>query len=100
MSTGIEQGEVTEIMKGLQEGERVITTGAAALAEGDRIVLGGQGQGGEAGLSLHTPLESENRDHGADGVHPRMGRQVCHPHPAQRGDRVNARSSPTRSHHP
>ena len=44
VTTGIAQGERTEITEGLQEGARVITTGAGALQDGDRIVLAGQGQ--------------------------------------------------------
>jgi membrane fusion protein, multidrug efflux system len=46
VSVGIIDGELAEIQSGLQEGDRVVTTGAAALREGDRIVLAGQRQGG------------------------------------------------------
>jgi len=48
VQVGVETGEAAEILAGLQEGDRVITTGAAALRDGDRIVPpgGGGGRGG------------------------------------------------------
>ncbi len=46
VTVGIEQQDVTEITHGVTEGQRVISTGAAALREGDRIVLPGQRGGG------------------------------------------------------
>jgi HlyD family secretion protein len=54
---GVTTADLVEVAGGLQEGERIITTGAGALREGDRIVLpgqsqnagGGQGQGGRGG---------------------------------------------------
>lgn len=45
---GIEHQDFTEITDGLKEGDRVISTGAAALRPGDRIVLAGQ-RGGSGG---------------------------------------------------
>jgi len=39
---GIRQGEQVEITSGLTEGARVITTGATALKDGDRIVASNQ----------------------------------------------------------
>lgn len=48
VETGIEQDEIVEVVKGLDEGVRVITTGAQALKDGDRIVMAG-GQGGRRG---------------------------------------------------
>jgi len=50
ITIGMSQPELVEIVDGLQEGTRVVTTGAAALRDGDRIVLLGQGQrGGQGG---------------------------------------------------
>ena len=48
VQVGVETGEAAEVLAGLQEGDRVITTGAAALRDGDRIILpgGGGGRGG------------------------------------------------------
>jgi membrane fusion protein, multidrug efflux system len=47
VTIGMSQPDVVEVVDGLPEGTRVVTTGAAALREGDRIVLLGQaGRGG------------------------------------------------------
>ena len=47
---GIEGNERTEILDGLADGDRVVTTGAAGLRNGDPIVLaGGGGNGGRGG---------------------------------------------------
>jgi membrane fusion protein, multidrug efflux system len=43
---GAEQQEVIEVLGGVDEGEQVITTGAGALRDGDRVLLPGGGQGG------------------------------------------------------
>ena len=52
VQTGAEQDDLVEILGGLNEGETVITTGAAALRDGDRILLpggrGGRRRGGES----------------------------------------------------
>jgi RND family efflux transporter MFP subunit len=45
---GIEGNERTEILDGLADGDRVVTTGAAGLRNGDPIVLAG-GNGGRGG---------------------------------------------------
>jgi hypothetical protein len=42
ITVGIEQQEFTEVATGVKEGQRIITTGAAALRPGDRIVMAGQ----------------------------------------------------------
>ena len=53
---GVTTSDLVEVVAGLGEGEKIITTGAAALREGDRIVLPGQspqnangGRGGRRG---------------------------------------------------
>jgi len=46
---GIEGNERTEILDGLADGDRVVTTGAAGLRNGDPIVLAGGGNGGRGG---------------------------------------------------
>ena len=38
---GIEESEAIEILEGADEGDRVVTTGAAALRDGDRVLLAG-----------------------------------------------------------
>ena len=50
ITVGMSQPDVVEVLEGVPEGARVVTTGAAALREGDRIVLLGQGgRGGRGG---------------------------------------------------
>ena len=51
VTIGMSQPDRIEIVDGIAEGTRVVTTGAAALREGDRIVLLGQngGRGGRGG---------------------------------------------------
>jgi hypothetical protein len=44
VQTGISSGELIEIVAGLDDGARVITTGATALKHGDRIVAAEAGQ--------------------------------------------------------
>src|SRR5262245_2933835 len=47
VTIGLTDDQHVEISSGLAEGDRIVTTGAAALREGDKIVLPGQRQGGE-----------------------------------------------------
>ena len=47
VQVGIRDGEHIEITNGLSDGARVITTGASALKDGDRIVAAGGGRGRE-----------------------------------------------------
>jgi RND family efflux transporter MFP subunit len=49
ITVGIEHQDFTEITSGLNQGDRVISTGAAALREGDRITLNGQNGSTQAG---------------------------------------------------
>jgi HlyD family secretion protein len=49
VQVGVETGDAVEVIGGLQEGDRVITTGAASLRDGDRIVLPGGARGGRPG---------------------------------------------------
>ena len=49
VETGIQSPALIEVLSGLQEGERVVTTGAGALRDGDRIVLPGAGRAGRQG---------------------------------------------------
>jgi RND family efflux transporter MFP subunit len=49
VQVGIRDGERIEITGGISDGARVITTGAGALRDGDRIVASGQRGGGERG---------------------------------------------------
>lgn len=49
VEVGIRAGEAIEIASGLESGARVITTGASALKDGDRIVPASEGRGREGG---------------------------------------------------
>ena len=96
VQTGIRDGEHIEITSGLQDGTRVITTGAGALKDGDRIVAatpptdarGGEGRGGGASANrTDRPASRERRDeHSAPG-NPASGHDVHalgRDHPARR----------------
>lgn len=68
VQTGIRDGEHIEITSGLQDGTRVITTGAGALKDGDRIVAAtpeGRGRGregsGERANREGPPREGSSR---------------------------------------
>ncbi len=57
--TGLEDTQRAEIVSGVTEGERVVSTGAAGLRDGDRIILAGQG-----GAAGERPQQANGR-HGA-----------------------------------
>ncbi|HZM93885.1 MAG TPA: efflux RND transporter periplasmic adaptor subunit [Vicinamibacterales bacterium] len=46
VQVGTEQGAVVEILGGLTDGDEVISTGAGALRDGDRVALAGRASGG------------------------------------------------------
>jgi RND family efflux transporter MFP subunit len=63
-ATGLTDGERMEILSGLEEGQRVITTGALALQNGDRVALpagSGRGRGGRTGGSGAGGAEAGGR---------------------------------------
>jgi RND family efflux transporter MFP subunit len=49
VTIGVEQQDFTEVVSGLEEGQRIISTGAAALREGDRIAMPAARAGGAGG---------------------------------------------------
>jgi RND family efflux transporter MFP subunit len=69
VTLGMSDPEKIEITSGVSEGMRVISTGAAALREGDKIVLLGQGQrGGDgAGRGQRGGANGGGRGQGRDG---------------------------------
>jgi RND family efflux transporter MFP subunit len=77
VTVGSEQGLVVEILAGLAEGDEVISTGAGALRDGDRVALpggrtGGNGRGrrgGEANAAPESGAAPESRG-GARGEAP------------------------------
>ncbi|OFW02008.1 MAG: hypothetical protein A3I61_00625 [Acidobacteria bacterium RIFCSPLOWO2_02_FULL_68_18] len=63
---GIEESEAIEILEGADEGDRVVTTGAAALRDGDRVLLAGARGGRPA-----PPLAADGE--GAVAAEPQPG---------------------------
>ena len=49
VQVGTEKGDIVEILAGLKEGEEVISTGAGALRDGDRVLLAGSEDDGSRG---------------------------------------------------
>lgn len=49
IEVGLVNQELTEVASGLSEGETIVTTGSAALRDGDRIMLPGESAGGGGG---------------------------------------------------
>jgi RND family efflux transporter MFP subunit len=45
VETGLQERDLVEIIKGLSEGDRIVTTGATSLRDGDRILLAGAARG-------------------------------------------------------
>ncbi|MFN8059351.1 MAG: efflux RND transporter periplasmic adaptor subunit [Vicinamibacterales bacterium] len=54
VQTGIENPDLSEVLDGVAEGQQVVTTGANALRDGDRVRLPGQ-SGGERGQRAQGP---------------------------------------------
>jgi hypothetical protein len=52
---GIEEDARVEILEGLSEGDQVVTTGAAALRDGDRFLVGDQRGDGEGTAATAGP---------------------------------------------
>ena len=61
VQTGMSNQNLVEVSSGLSEGERVVTTGAAALRDGDRILLAGGRQGGP-GRQAGGPVAAVGND--------------------------------------
>jgi HlyD family secretion protein len=74
VTIGIEQQDFTEIASGLKDGQRIITTGAAALRPGDRIVLAGQ-RGGGGGRAAGGARGGRRGGGAAPGVNANQGQQ-------------------------
>lgn len=74
VTIGMSQPDRVEVVDGLSEGMRVVSTGAAALREGDRIVLLGQGgrggrggRGGSGGGNGRGPAAASDSQGGQPG---------------------------------
>lgn len=64
---GIENGAQAEILDGVSDGDRVVTTGAGALRNGDPIVLAGRGAGGGGGRGGRQNRPGGTGDQSTDG---------------------------------
>lgn len=70
---GIEESDVIEILEGAAEGDRVVTTGAAALRDGDRVLPAGEpggrarGQAAAAGAADGAAASRQIGETGRDG---------------------------------
>jgi RND family efflux transporter MFP subunit len=62
VQVGIRDGEHIEITAGLQDGARVITTGASALKDGDRIVASTPQSGGREGSGARANREGPSAE--------------------------------------
>jgi HlyD family secretion protein len=71
VKTGIENNTRTEILDGVSDGDRVVTTGAPALRNGDPIVLAGRGGPGgrqtQEGRATGQPSEQGQTPQGRQG---------------------------------
>jgi len=79
VKTGIEGPLLTEVLDGVAEGDRVVTTGAAGLRDGDPIVLGGgprgnAGRGGAGGRGAPRSTDAAGGASAGEGQQPGGGR--------------------------
>jgi membrane fusion protein, multidrug efflux system len=88
---GTEGEEVVEVLGGLVEGDQIITTGARALRDGDRIQLvGGADAGRRGGRGRGEGTATSREGGGRDGGAAPTGRATGGAAPASGGSRPNA----------
>ena len=100
ITLGMSQPDRVEVVEGLPEGTRVVTTGATALREGDRIVLLGQaGRGGRGGRGNGRGGDASGRGpgspSGADAGQSAPSATGAAPSPPGDGQRMPGASDPT-----
>jgi RND family efflux transporter MFP subunit len=89
VQVGSEQQKFVEILSGVTEGDQVITTGARALRDGDRVILAGGQRGGGQGRQTG---EGDPATPAARG-----GRAMTAEQLGQRGTATGAREGASRS---
>jgi HlyD family secretion protein len=67
---GIQEGERIEVLSGVTERDRIVTTGAAALREGDRILLAGDQESGSRGQGTGAGGQGRGQGSGPRGQGP------------------------------
>lgn len=72
---GLMDQERAEVMTGLAEGDEIVTTGAAALREGDRVLLQGENPGAGPGGGGPGGRGGRGRGRGGDGRGGRGGHE-------------------------
>ncbi len=82
VTIGIEEDKQVEILAGVTEGDRVVTTGAAALRDGDRVLIPGTATGDRQGTAPRAAADqaidgpSESGAEGRRGSGGRRGGQA------------------------
>ena len=82
VETGIRSGDRVEILSGLAEGTRVITMGAGALRDGDRVILASTGGGGNQGRRGQGQEQGQGQGQG-QGQKPGPGGRESRPEGAR-----------------
>ena len=77
VQVGIRDGEHIEVTSGLQDGARVITTGAGALKDGDRIVAATPEGRGREGNGARANREGAPREGAIESI-PRIASNAGH----------------------
>jgi hypothetical protein len=67
VDVGLELPDIVEVRGGLTESETVITTGSAALRDGDRILLQGQDESGRSQSGAARAGDTRNAGRGGEG---------------------------------
>jgi len=68
VTVGIEESTQIEILDGLSEGDRVVTTGAAGLRDGDRVILAESAAGGRSGEAPDGAVQTTDGPSDAGGT--------------------------------
>jgi membrane fusion protein (multidrug efflux system) len=85
VQVGSEQGLLVEILGGLVEGDEVVSTGAGALRDGDRVALAGGATGGRGrrgGQAGGTPPQNGSSSGASGGQAGAAGGESAAPSPA------------------